>query len=94
MSAVEVGIFGWTYESWRGTNYPPKLMLKDSYIVSKENIMWFYKLILLLTLLAVWIPRESQAASHSSMDQVTHHATLIDFEESEEEDDEGEELAA
>lgn len=57
--------------------------------------MWFYKLLLLLALIATWIPRESKAHSISSFEQGTHHTIMLDFEEPEEqEDDEGEELAA
>lgn len=69
-------------------------MLKDSYIASKENIMWFYKLLLLLALIATWIPRESKAFSSASFEQGSH-SILIDYEEPEEqEEDESEELAA
>lgn len=58
--------------------------------------MWFYKLLLLLALIATWIPRESKAHIYNSLEQGTHQQTImIDFEEPEEqEDDEGEELAA
>lgn len=57
--------------------------------------MWFYKLLLLLALIATWIPRESKALSYNSLEQGNHHTIMIDFEEPEEqEDDEGEELAA
>lgn len=68
-------------------------MLKDSYIASKENNMWFYKLLLLLALIATWIPRESRSHTCNSYEQGTH-SIMMDFEEPEEQEDEGEELAA
>lgn len=70
-------------------------MQKDSYIDSKETNMWFYKLLLLLALIASWIPHESNAFTSNSFHQETHAPIFIDFEEPEEqEEDEGEELAA
>lgn len=59
--------------------------------------MWFYRLVLLLALIASWIPRESKSYSFNAYEQGTHQScpTFIDREEPEEqEDDEGEELAA
>lgn len=57
--------------------------------------MWFYRLILLITLIASWMPRESKSyTSMNSYHQESHRPLFIDFEEPEEqEDDEGEELA-
>lgn len=55
--------------------------------------MWFYKLLLLLALIATWIPRESRSHTCNSYEQGTH-SIMMDFEEPEEQEDEGEELAA
>ena len=51
--------------------------------------MWFFKLILLLTLIASWIPKDGKTQTYSS------HFISIDMEgEEEQEEDENEELAA
>jgi hypothetical protein len=56
--------------------------------------MWFYKLLLLLALIATWIPRESKSFTFNSYEQGSH-TIMIDFEEPEEqEEDEGEEELA
>ena len=55
--------------------------------------MWFYKLLLLLALMASWIPRESKSFTSNSFEQGSP-SIIIDFEEPEEQEDEGEELAA
>lgn len=57
--------------------------------------MWFYRLLLLLALIATWIPKESRSFSFNSYEQGITHPILIDFEEPEEqEEEESEELAA
>lgn len=55
----------------------------------KEHIMWFFKLLLLLTLVASWIPKDGKTQ--------VHHGSFIstDYESEEtEEEEENEELAA
>jgi hypothetical protein len=50
--------------------------------------MWFFKLILLLTLIASWIPKDGKAQVYSS------HSISVDMESEEQEEDEGGEEAA
>lgn len=55
----------------------------------KEHIMWFFKLLLLLTLIASWIPEDGKTQVHQ------RSFISIDYENEEsEEEEENEELAA
>lgn len=51
--------------------------------------MWFFKLLLLLTLIASWIPKDGKTQTYSS------YFLSLDYEgEEQEEEEENEELAA